>query len=143
MPTFLPFSFIAYRWCLSCSGCDSLRHGAVGVLHHSGKVKSDLAVPQHPAIRESHRCSAIGGGRFYDLNDHKSPVIAFAPERDFDVQIFECEDSLEMLTQLIPTTKVARLSISTEAADEQRIGSVLIEDPFDVLVQDERNMLFV
>ena len=45
-------------------------------------------------------------------------VAVFAPESDFDVEILQGENPLEMFSQLVVPAIVARLSIGTETADQ-------------------------
>src|ERR1700750_2393421 len=97
----------------------------------------DLAVSQYPAIGKPHARGPIRRGCFHDLDYHQGTIIVFAPKRDFDIQIFERKDPLEMFTQLVPTSVIARLAVIAEATYEQRVGSILVENAIDILLEDE------
>src|SRR5208282_3112518 len=101
-----------------------------------GEMDCDLAALQHPTVGEAHLGGALIGSYLDGFYDHQR-VGRFAPERNLDLQALQAENSFEMFAQLLSPFEVQWLAVAGETADQQGVGGVLIEYPFDVFLENQ------
>src|ERR1700739_2976120 len=117
-----------------------LGDGSVWVLRHSGEVDCDLATLQDPTVREAHFGRALICNHLDSLYDHQR-FRGFSPKRYLDRQSLEAENSAKMFAQLLPSFEILRRTVIRKTADQEGVGSVLVEYPFDIFLENQVYML--
>jgi hypothetical protein len=103
-------------------------------------MNGDAPIAQDPTVGKTHFGRAIVSLELDMLSDHQR-VFGFSPESDVYLQTFDPEDALKVLAQLFMPAKIFRLFL--EAADQDRVGRVLVQDALDVVLENQVDVFFV